>query len=79
MKYKYRVMGNVQVTISTVVESEEKLTEDEIYEKASREFGGISQLVGNGGCGDRMIGVNGPDDTIIADEQPAFDDYMEEV
>lgn len=79
MKYKYRVMGNVQVTISTVVESEEKLTEDEIYEKASREFGGISQLVGNGGCGDRMIGVNGPDDTIIADEQPTFDDYMEEV
>lgn len=28
MKHKYRVMGNVEVTISTVIESEEKLTED---------------------------------------------------
>lgn len=78
MKHKYRVMGNVEVTVSTVIESEEKLSEEEIYEKASREFGGISQLVGNGGCGDRMIGVNGPHDTIMADEQPTFDDYMEE-
>lgn len=78
MKHKYRVMGHVEVTISTVIESEEKLTEEEIYDKATREFGGISQLVGNGGCGDRMIGVNGPHDTIMADEQPTFDDYMEE-
>lgn len=79
MKHKYRVMGHVEVTISTVIESEEALSEEEIYEKADREFGGISQLVGNGGCGDRMIGVNGHHDTIMADEQPTFDDYMEEL
>lgn len=79
MSKKYRVFGNVQVTISTVIESEEKLTEEEIYDKATAEFQGISQFVGNGGCGDRLIGVNGSHDTIMADEQPTFDDFTEEV
>ena len=75
MKHKYRVLGHVDVVVSTVIESDQELDEDEIFDKATREFGGISQLVGNGGCGDKLIGVNGPDDTIMVDESPTFDDY----
>jgi len=78
-KKMVRVFGHVDVVVSTVVWVEEGATPEAIFELATKEFKGISQLVGNGGCGDKLIGVNGPEDTIIADEAPTFDDYMEEV
>ena len=74
---KVRVFGRPDVVVSTVVEVDDDATPDEIFGAASASFQGISQLVGNGGCGDKMIGVNGPDDTIMADTEPAFDDYTE--
>lgn len=76
---KVRVFGCPLVVVSTVVEVEEDATLEEISKAATAAFRGISQLVGNGGFGDRMIGVNGPDDTIIVDREPVFDDWMEEV
>ncbi len=73
---KYKVTGQLIVTVSTVVEVEddEDLTEEEICERASNEFTGVQQLVGNGGCGDKMIGVDGKDDTIEADSWPEFNE-----
>lgn len=76
---KVRVFGCPLVVVSTVVEVEDNATSKEIIKAASAAFQGISQLVGNGGFGDKMIGVNGPDDTIIVDREPTFDDWMEEV
>lgn len=73
---RYRVSGQVAVTVTTVVEVEddEDLTEEEIIDRASAEFGGVQQLVGNGGCGDKLIGVDGEDDTIEADGWPDFNE-----
>lgn len=34
-------------------------------------------MAGNGGV-DQLIGVEGEDETISADEMPVFDDYQEE-
>ena len=49
----------------------EELNEQKIINRASNEFGGVQQLVGNGGFGDKMIGVDG-EDTIDADGWPEF-------
>ena len=77
MKHRYKVSGNVTAVIHTVIASDRELTEEEVYEQATREFAGISQFVGNGGCGERLVGVNGPYDEIYVDESPVFDDYEE--
>lgn len=78
MKYRYRVVGNMQVVVSTVVESETELTEREILDKAYDNWEGLTGFVGNGGF-ERLVGVNGPYDTIVVDDQSAtFDDYWEE-
>lgn len=76
---KVRVFGCPEVVVSTVVEVENDATSEEIFKAATVAFQGISQLVGNGGFGDRMIGVNGPGDTIMVDAEPTFDDYTEEL
>lgn len=76
---KVRVFGCPEVVVSTVVEVENDATSEEIFKAATVAFQGISQLVGNGGFGDRMIGVNGPGDTIKVDAEPTFDDYTEEL
>lgn len=76
---KVRVFGCPLVVVSTVVEVEDDATSEEISKAATVAFQGISQLVGNGGFGDRMLGVNGPNDTIIIDKEPIFDDWAEEV
>lgn len=78
---RYRVSGEMTITVTTVVEVEddEELTEEEIIDRASNEFGGVQQLVGNGGFGDKMIGVDG-EDTIDADGWPEFKECeLEEV
>lgn len=76
---KVRVFGHPEIVVSTVVEVEDDATSEEIFKAAAVAFQGISQLIGNGGWGDRLIGVNGPDDTIMVDAEPTFDDYTEEL
>lgn len=76
---KVRVFGRPVVVVSTVIEVEDDATPEEIYDAAAAEFGGVSQLVGNGGCGEKMIGVNCTHDTIMVDEEPTFDDYTEDL
>ncbi len=76
---KYRVFGHTTVTVSTVIEipDDVELDEDEIYERARNEFDGISAFAGNGGT-DKIIGVDGREDSISADEEVEFDDFMRE-
>ena len=71
-----RVLGHAEVTVSVriKVRDDETLSEQDIYARAGKKFGGI---VGNGGM-DKLIGVEGEGETISADEAPVFDDYMEE-
>lgn len=76
---KVRVFGRPEVIVSTVVEVPDDADADDIFTAAEAAFKGIGQLVGNGGYGDKMIGVYGPDDTIIADAGPVFDDFTEEL
>lgn len=74
-----RVLGHVEVTVSTVIKVKDDvtLTEDEIYKRAQKAFSGISSYFGNGGD-DKLIGVSCDKDTIFCDEKVEFDDYMEE-
>lgn len=74
---RYRVFGNTNIVVSTVIEvpDDEELTEDEIYARAYDAFEGVIPFAGNGG--DKLIGVNGEEDTIDADNEVEFDDYEE--
>lgn len=76
---KLRVFGYATVTVSVLIEvgDDEELTEEEIYDRARENFGGIMSFVGNGGT-DKLIGVSEYEETIAADEEPEFDDYMKE-
>ena len=76
---RLRVLVHATVTVSTIIEvgDDESLTEEEIYDRARENFGGIMSFVGNGGT-DKLIGVSEYEETIAADEEPEFDDYMEE-
>lgn len=76
---KVRAFGHPEIVVSTVVEVEDDASPEEIFKAATASFQGISQLIGNGGFGDRLIGVNGPGDTIMVDAEPTFDDYTEEL
>lgn len=77
---KLRVFGHATVTVSTIIEVEdgEDLTEEEIYDRARENFGGIMAFAGNGGT-DKLIGVSDYEETISADEEPEFDDYTEDL
>lgn len=78
---KYRVFGTVPVVVSCVVDlsncSAQEITEEKLFSLAAKQFGGIKAYLGNGGE-DKLIGVEKTEETIAADEQPKFDDYMEE-
>ena len=76
---RLRVFGHATVTVSTVIEvkDDESRTEEEIYDRARENFGGVMSFVGNGGI-DKLIGVSEYEETIAADEEPEFDDYMKE-
>lgn len=76
---KIRVLGHAMVTVSVLLEVEDdrELNEQELYAQAGRSFGGFIAYAGNGGV-DQLIGVEGEDETISADEMPVFDDYQEE-
>lgn len=71
----YRVFGHTQITVSTVVEAE---SEEEAIEIAEQSFEGVSSYAGNGGD-DKLIGVEGENETIAADGDVVFDDAQEEV
>ena len=76
---KLRVFGHATVTVSTIIEVKdgEELNEEEIYDRARENFGGIMAFAGNGGT-DKLIGVSDYDETISADKEPEFDDDTEE-
>lgn len=76
---KIRVFGHATVTVSVLIEVEdnEELTEEEIYDRARENFGGIMAFAGNGGT-DKLIGVSDFEETISAGEEPEFDDFTEE-
>ncbi len=76
---RYKVMGHVDVAVTTIVEVEdgEELTEEEICERASGEFSGIENYAGFGDCG-HLIGVSGDEDTIEAIGEVQFTECEEE-
>jgi len=74
-----KVTGHVDVAVTTIVEVEdgEELTEEEIYERASGEFGGFENYAGFGDC-NHLIGVSGDEDTIEAVGEVEFTECEEE-
>ena len=70
---KYIVLGHTEVTVSCEVEAD---TPEEAIKIASKKFGGVHSFSGNGGT-DKLIGVNGPNETIAADEEIIFDDCID--
>ena len=73
---KIRVYGNASITVSCVVylKDNEELDEDVIYDLANERFSGIEAYVGNGGY-DKLIGVEGDEETISDDGYLDWDDY----
>lgn len=73
---RYRVFGNTNVVVTTVIEvpDDEEMTADDIYARAYDAFEGVTSFCGNGGT-DKLIGVCGEEDTIDADSEIEFDDY----
>lgn len=73
---RYRVFGNTNIVVTTIIEvtDDEELTAEEIYARAYDVFEGVTSFCGNGGT-DKLIGVNGEEDTIDADNEVEFDDY----
>ena len=54
---KIRVYGQATVTVSVEIEVDDGcMNEEEIFDKAYQEFGGIHPFAGNGGF-DKIIGV----------------------
>ena len=78
---RVQVFGHTTVTVFIVVdvdvENSEEIVEQEIYEQAAEEFGGIQEFAGNGAL-DKLIGVEDEDSTISADEDVVWDDYTVE-
>lgn len=71
---KYKVSGNIQVSVGITVEAE---NEDEAFEKACEEFSGVTNYCGNGGI-DKLIGVVGDTEWIEADGSVEFNSVEEE-
>ena len=71
---KYNVLGNASVTVCVTVEAN---SEEEAMNKANEQFNGIHSYCGNGGV-DKLIGVEGSNVSIAADESVEFDDVMED-
>lgn len=76
---KITVTGHTTVVVSTVIEVPDGPLppEEKIFKKAHKAFRGISAFFGNGGS-DKLIGVQGSNDTIAADEEVVFDDFIPE-
>ena len=69
---KYRVFGTTVVTVAKEVWAN---NEDEAYEKAFDKLNSLTQFCGNGGCGDKLVGVYGYDESVSADDDIEYNDY----
>lgn len=75
---KVRVYGQTTVTVCIEIEVDDGCAdEEEIFDKAGREFGGIHSFAGNGGF-DKIIGVSGSRESIEPDDWPEFTRYEED-
>lgn len=72
---KYKVYGTYTITIAKEVWAND---EDEAIEKASDKFGGLHEYCGNGGY-DKLIGVDEDDESVAADGEPEWGNYIEEL
>lgn len=70
---KYIVLGKTQVTVSVEVEANDPA---DAMKKAKDKFKGVNPYYGNGGP-NKLIGVEGPGETIAADYPVIFYDYRE--
>lgn len=70
----YCVYGLATATVTITVEAD---SPEEALEKANDQFGGVSGYAGNGGMGDKLIGVSGWNETIQYDDSPEFTDVEE--
>lgn len=70
---KYDVHGTVPVVVHITVEAENG---DQAMEIAEQKFKGIHEYMGNGGF-DKLIGVEGKNESITIDDEVEFDDYTE--
>lgn len=70
---KYDVHGTVEVVITITIDAE---SGEEAIEKANEVFGGVYSYAGNGGL-DKLIGVNGSNESINVDSPVEFDDWTE--
>ena len=68
--YKYRVMGTTVVTVYKEVWAN---NEEEALNKAYDELYSLKEYCGNGGC-DKLIGVDGYDESVAADDNIKYDD-----
>jgi hypothetical protein len=66
---KYRVYGHTTVTVTIEVNAE---NEAEAYDTARGELIDLMAFVGNGGT-DKLIGVDGKDQSVSADEEIVYD------
>lgn len=72
-KRKYDVHGTVPVTVHITIEAEDG---EQAIEFATQKFKGIHIYMGNGG-GDKLIGVEGSDESITVDGDVEFDEWTE--
>ena len=66
----YRVYGHTTVTVVVEVKAN---SEEEAYKAASDQRRCLDAYAGNGGM-DRLIGVDGEDESVSADEEIVYDD-----
>lgn len=67
---KYRVYGT---TTASVVKEVWANSEDEAYDKAYSQLDSLTVYCGNGGY-DKMVGVDGDDESVSADDNITYDD-----
>ena len=72
---KYKVYGTYTITIAKEVWARD---EDEAVEKAAETFGGIMEYCGNGGY-DKLVGVDGDDESVAADGEAEWGNWIEEL
>ena len=70
---KYVVHGSVPVVVHITVEAENG---EQALEIAAQKFKGIHDYMGNGEC-DKLIGVEGSNESITVDGNVEFDDWTE--
>ena len=70
---KYDVHGTVPVVVHITVEAENG---EQAMERATQKFKGVHEYMGNGGS-DKLIGVEGKNESITIEGEVEFDDYTE--